>query len=77
MTDKLTSKSAESSFIQEISVTSNKDRGKSVSITGGTIKLEYFESIVSDGIKAKVTFIDSGNAIEDKNAVDGLASGGE
>jgi hypothetical protein len=77
MTDKLTSKSAESSFIQEISVTSNKDRGKSVSITGGTIKLEYFESIVSDGIKAKVTFIDSGNAIEDKNAVDGLPIVGE
>jgi hypothetical protein len=39
MSNKLTSKSAESSFIQEIAITSNKDRGKSVSITNGNYKV--------------------------------------
>jgi len=71
MSRKIVVKSAEPSNIEQLDVRSNKT-GETVSVVGGTVLLEYFESILEDAITAKVTFVDSGNAINDKTAVDGL-----
>ena len=72
MANPIVSKSAESSFISRLDIISNKDQSKTVSLAGGTIRLMYYESILQDTIKASVTFADSGNAIDNKTALDGL-----
>jgi hypothetical protein len=72
MAKQIISKSAEPSFIERLDITSNKDQSKTVSITGGTIRLMYYESIMQDTIKATVTFTDSGNAIDKKTVLEGL-----
>jgi len=72
MANPIISKSAETSFIERLDVVSNKDPSKTVSVTGGTIRLMYYESILQDSIKATVTFADSGTAIDNKTAVAGL-----
>lgn len=71
MSNQIVSKSAESSNIKQFDIAGNSD-GKSVSIAGGIIKFEYFESILEDTITAKVTFADTGNTINNKTALDGL-----
>ena len=72
MANPIISKSAEPSFIERLDIVSNKDQSKTVSVTGGTIRLMYYESILQDSIKATVTFADSGTAIDNKTAVAGL-----
>jgi hypothetical protein len=72
MANQIVSKSAEPSFINRIDIISNKDQSKSVSITNGTIRLMYYESILQDTIRATVTFTDTGNAIDNKTALEGL-----
>ena len=72
MANQIISKSAEPSFIERLDIVSNKDQSKTVSITGGTIRLMYYESILQDTIKATVTFADSGNAIDKKTVLEGL-----
>ena len=72
MTNPVTSKSAQPSNINKLDITSNKSSGKNVSVTGGTVNLMYYESILQDSIRATVTFVDSGNAIDNKTALDGL-----
>jgi hypothetical protein len=72
MANQIVSKSAEPSFINRIDIISNKDQSKSVSITNGTIRLMYYESILQDTIRATVTFADTGNAIDNKTALEGL-----
>lgn len=67
----ITSKSAEPSNITKLEVFSGVD-GDSVDVSSGTISLMYYESILQDTIRATVTFADSGNAINNKTAVDGL-----
>ena len=71
MANPTTSKSAEASNIKRLDIYSNKN-GKTVNVTGGTISLLYYESILQDSIRATVTFVDSGNAINNKTALDGL-----
>ena len=71
MANQITTKSAEASNITQLDIISNKT-GQSVSVTGGTVGLLYYESILQDSIRATVTFADSGNAINNKTAVDGL-----
>mgnify|MGYP007062039333 CR=1 FL=1 len=71
MANQITTKSAEASNITQLDIISNKT-GQSVSVTGGTVGLLYYESILQDSIRATVTFVDSGNAINNKTAVDGL-----
>ena len=44
-----------------INVTSNKDKNNTVSLTGGFIRLMYYESLLSDTIRATVTWDDSGD----------------
>ena len=71
MTNQIVSKSAEPSNITRLDVFSNKN-GKTVSVTGGVTGLLYYESILQDSIRATVTFVDSGNTIDNKTALDGL-----
>lgn len=72
MVNPIISKSAEPSFIERIDIISNKDQSKTVSVTNGTIRLMYYESILQDSVKATVTFTDSGNAIDNKTVLEGL-----
>ena len=71
MANQITTKSAEASFIDRIDIISNKNQ-QSVSVTNGTIRLMYYESILQDTIRATVTFADTGNTINDKSALEGL-----
>ena len=71
MSNQIVSKSAEASNINQFDIAANGG-GESVSIAGGIIKFEYFESILEDTITARVTFADTGNTINNKTALDGL-----
>jgi len=71
MANPITSKGSDPSFINTADIISNKD-GQSVSVSGGTVSLMYYESILQDAVRATITFADSGNAIKDKTALDGL-----
>ena len=72
MSNLITTKSVEPSYIQRLDVVSNKDQSKTASIVNGAVRLMYYESILQDTIKATYTFADAGNSIEDKTVVDGL-----
>ena len=77
-------KPATSALLQVIDVFSKSQRDlgglgnrRSVSLLGGTVNLKYWESILSDSIRASVTFTDAGNTIKGKagtkvGAVEGL-----
>jgi len=73
MANKIISKFAEPSFIKQIDILSN-ETGETLSLLGkgGVSQLLYYESILYDSVKSKVTFADSGNAINNKTALDGL-----
>ena len=58
--------------IESISITSNEDEGKQVSIQAGTAAVLYYESILQDSIRATVTFTDTGGTVDDKTAMEGL-----
>ena len=73
---KITSKSSDPSFVKRLEIISNKS-GQSVSVAGGLINLMYYESILKDSVRATVTFVDAGNAIDDRTALDGLPIVGE
>jgi len=77
MAKQITTKSAEASFIDRITVTSNERQSKNVDVAGGTIRLLYYESILNDTIKATVVFADTGNAVDNKTALEGLPIVGE
>ena len=72
MSNLVFSKSAESSFIEQFDVYSNKD-GKSVSVVNGAVRLMYYESILQDTVRVTYTFADAGNnTIDNKTALEGL-----
>ena len=64
-------KAAEAGFIKEISISSN-DGGKAVSLQGGFFELKYYESIMSNTVKATLIYTDSGDTIDGKTARSGL-----
>lgn len=72
MANQVITKSAEPSFIEKIDIFSNKNQSRSVSVVNGTINLMYYESILQDSIRSTITFADTGNAIDRKNALEGL-----
>ena len=72
MAEKITTREATPSFIEGVSVASNSDQSKTVDLSTGVIRLQYWESILQDGIRATVMYGDSGNTIDDKTAIDGL-----
>ncbi len=64
-------KAAEAGFIKEISISSN-DGGKAVSLQGGFFELKYYESIMSNTVKATLIYTDSGDTVDGKTARSGL-----
>ena len=69
---KVTGAQSTPSFIEKLDVFSNKDQSKTVSIANGTVQLMYYESLLQDSVMATVTFSDSGNSVDNKNALEGL-----
>ena len=53
-------------LLQRVDVFSNKTTD-SVSLLGGTVRVLYFESILSDSVRATVTFTDAGNTMSKTN----------
>ena len=62
MTKEVTTRSSEPSLPKEIKVISNKDQSKSQSLVGGLVSIAYFESLINDGVSARVTFNDTGTS---------------
>ena len=58
--------------VEELDIFSNPTQEESVSLLGGLVRLQYWESIMQDTVRATVVFTDTGNAINEKSAVDGL-----
>ena len=58
--------------IEDITVLSNKEEGKEVSITNAVAAFLYYESILQDSVRATVTFTDTGGSVDDKTAMEGL-----
>ncbi len=58
--------------IREVQITSNEDPSKIVSLLGGTIRLEYYESLLQDTIRATLVYVDSGESIDGKTVFEGL-----
>ena len=77
----VTSRSATPAEVKRVDIKSNKDRSKSVSVLGGTVRLQYWESILQDTVRASVIFTDAGNTLPEGNkrvsAVEGLPITGE
>ena len=72
MTEQITTRQALPASIEGVSVASNTDQEKTVDLSTGVIRLQYWESILQDGIRATVMYADSGNTIDEKTAIDGL-----
>jgi hypothetical protein len=72
MANLITTKSAQPSYIEKFDIVSNKSQGKTVSVVNGAVRLMYYESILQDTVRITYTFADSGNAIDNKTALEGL-----
>ena len=72
MANQVSGRAAEPTSVEEVTVFSNPSQEDTVSLLGGLVRLQYWESILQDSIRAVVVFVDSGNAIKDKTAIDGL-----
>ena len=72
MAEQITTRQSLPAFIEQVTVASNLDEGKTVDLSTGVIRLQYWESILQDGIRATVMYGDSGNTIDEKTAIDGL-----
>ncbi len=58
------SRNAEPALLQKIDINSAQKGSKdSVSVLGGTVRVLYWESILSDSVRASVTFTDAGNTL--------------
>ena len=67
MSNQVTLRSSTQSLPRTILITSNEDPSKQVDLVGGLISIAYFESILSDTLRATITFTDTGI-----NSVDGI-----
>jgi len=72
MAQQVAGKSADPSIVEQIDIFSNSDPSKSVSVINGLTGLSYTESIMSDTIKMSISFVDSGDSIDDKTVIEGL-----
>ena len=59
---KIQASAAEPAFINRLDVLSDES-SDTVSLIGGTVRLQYWESILADSIRAMVTFTDAGNTL--------------
>jgi len=69
---KVTGAQSNPAFIERLDIFSNKDQSKTVSILNGVVQLLYYESLLQDSVMATVSFTDSGSAIDNKSALEGL-----
>ena len=65
MANQVSGRAAEPTSVEEVTVFSNPSQEDTVSLLGGLVRLQYWESILQDSIRAVVVFVDSGNAIKD------------
>ena len=72
MAEQITTRQALPAFIEGVNIASNSDQGKTVDLSTGVIRLQYWESILQDSVRATVMYADSGNTIDEKSAIDGL-----
>ena len=66
MSDAVTPRSSTPSLPKTILITSNEDESKQVDLVGGLISIAYFESLMSDTLRATITFTDTGTGSSDK-----------
>jgi hypothetical protein len=66
MSDAVTPRSSTPSLPKTILITSNEDESKQVDLVGGLISIAYFESLMSDTLRATITFTDTGVNSSDK-----------
>ena len=71
-TQKVNARGIEPTTVDELTVFSNPEQKNDVSLLGGLVRIQYWESIMQDTVRATVVFTDTGNAIDFKSAVDGL-----
>ena len=67
MSDAVTPRSATPSIPKSIVIVSNEDPGKTANLVGGLISIAYFESLMSDTLRATIRFTDTG--INDSNDI--------
>ena len=72
----LSARSSEPAFIKKLDILSNKDK-TDASIVGGTVRLQYWESILQDSIRVSVVFTDTGNTLPKKKKIFGIGVGGK
>ena len=72
----LSGKTSEPAFIRKLDIVSNKS-STDASIVGGTVRLQYWESILQDSIRASVVFTDTGNTLPKRKRKFGSGSGGK
>ena len=60
MSDAVTPRSSVPSIPKTITITSNEDKSKTADLVGGLISIAYFESLMSDTLRATITFTDTG-----------------
>ena len=70
-------KSSEPSLIQRLDLISKKSADVGVSILGGTVRLQYWESILQDSVRASVIFTDTGNTLPRKKTRFGGSKSGK
>ena len=73
----LSGKTSEPAFIKKLDIQSNNEDGADASIVGGTVRLQYWESILQDSIRASVVFTDTGNTLPKQKTRFGSGSGGK
>jgi len=66
MSDAVTPRSSTPSIPKTILITSNEDKSKQVDLVGGLISIAYFENLMSDTLRATITFTDTGTGSSDK-----------
>ena len=73
MAQRISSKSSGPGNIAKVFVKSN-DGGKTFDIAekGSPIRFTYYESILQDVIHATITYVDTGNSVDNQTAVEGL-----
>ena len=81
MSSRVDMRSAAPANITKLLVYSNEDPSKSVNLSGGTIRLLYYESILQDTVRVSLTYSDAGDTIKkgDKRvtAIEGLPMVGQ
>jgi len=66
MSDAVTPRSSTPSIPKTITITSNEDESKKADLVGGLISIAYFENLMSDTLRATITFTDTGTSSSDK-----------